>query len=131
MPCQVDKVRHGVNLLGRDTLVLSRVVATLGTFVECSAGSEAALPVARAVLELIASPEVGGWGRAACVHVLVCRCVPPVLLLGVSDNGISLRGLWQQHQVCVCVQISGSSSWDEAGLVVDALACYYPGARSL
>jgi telomere length regulation protein len=55
---QVDKVKHGVNLLGRDTLVFSRVLATLGTFAECSTATDAALPVACAVLELIASPEV-------------------------------------------------------------------------
>ncbi len=76
-------MKHGVDLFGRDTLALSRLVAVLGTFAECCAGSPAALPVCSAVLELLASPQVRGagdrrpglglgWGGARCS---TCICV--------------------------------------------------------
>jgi len=51
-------VRHGVDLFGRDALLLGRVLATLGTFAECAAGSAAALPLVAAVLELLMAPRV-------------------------------------------------------------------------
>lgn len=86
-------VRHGVDMFGRDALVLGRVLTTLGTFTECAARSPAALPLVAAVLELLAAPQVrggggggGGGGRTACarervragadagVHTGMCVC---------------------------------------------------------
>jgi len=49
---------HGVDLFGRDALLLGRLLATLGAFAECAAPAPAAAGVAAAVLELLAAPGV-------------------------------------------------------------------------
>ncbi|EFJ42875.1 hypothetical protein VOLCADRAFT_97060 [Volvox carteri f. nagariensis] len=58
---EVDKVKHGVDLLGRDHQLLGRVLTTLATFAEAAAGSTAMTSLARATLELIRAPQVT-WG---------------------------------------------------------------------
>ncbi|GLC37986.1 hypothetical protein PLESTB_000449000 [Pleodorina starrii] len=55
---EVDRVKHGVDLLGRDHMLLGRLLATLATFAEAAAGSGAMTPLANATLELIRSPQV-------------------------------------------------------------------------
>ncbi|KAG2442491.1 hypothetical protein HXX76_002577 [Chlamydomonas incerta] len=55
---EVDRVKHGVDLLGRDHMVLGRLLAVLGGFAEAAAGSPAAPPLANATLELLRSPQV-------------------------------------------------------------------------
>ncbi len=54
--CHVRK--HGVDLFGRDTAVLGRLLTTLGGFAEAAAQSLAAAPVAGALLELLRAPAV-------------------------------------------------------------------------
>lgn len=56
---QVDRVKHGVDLLGRDHALLGRVLAALAGFAEAAAGSPAVTPLAGATLELIRAPQVG------------------------------------------------------------------------
>ena len=56
---QVDVSRPGLDLLGRDVLLLGRLLATLAAFSEHAAGSAAATPLACATLELLRSPQVG------------------------------------------------------------------------
>lgn len=55
---QADVVQHGVDWLGRDTVVLCALLRTLGTFAECAAATPAAPAVCAAALELLASPQV-------------------------------------------------------------------------
>lgn len=52
-------VRHGVDPMGRDALLLGRAVSTLAGFSEYCAGTSAAVPLASAVLDLLRSPQVG------------------------------------------------------------------------
>jgi len=49
---------HGVDLFGRDALLLGRLLATLGAFAEAAAPAPAGAGVAAAVLELLAAPGV-------------------------------------------------------------------------
>lgn len=49
-----------MDLLGRDTLLLSRILAALGSFAECVSRSSAALPLGAAVLGLLRAPSVHG-----------------------------------------------------------------------
>ncbi len=58
--------RHGVDLLGRDSLVLGRMLATLGSFSQAAAASPAAPALAAATLELLKAPQA----RLATVRML-------------------------------------------------------------
>ncbi|KAL6757602.1 hypothetical protein V8C86DRAFT_3135239 [Haematococcus lacustris] len=57
---RVDRVSHGVDLLGRDALLLCRLLAALGCFAECASEGPAAGPLAAVLLELLAAPQVHG-----------------------------------------------------------------------
>ncbi len=50
-------------MLGRDTLLLGRVLATLATFSEHASGTAAATPLASATLELVRSDQVRVFER--------------------------------------------------------------------
>ncbi|MEW5317044.1 MAG: hypothetical protein WDW38_008375 [Sanguina aurantia] len=54
----VDVVKHGVDLFNRDSMVLGRVLALLGTFAECCGQAPAAVSLAAATLELLQAPQV-------------------------------------------------------------------------
>ncbi|KAK9822493.1 hypothetical protein WJX81_003452 [Elliptochloris bilobata] len=49
---------HGVDLFGRDALLLGRLLTTLGTLVECAAPAPVTAHLAAAVLELLSAPSV-------------------------------------------------------------------------
>ena len=81
-------MKHGVDLLGRDHVVLGRLLAVLGGFAEAAAGSTAAPPLANATLELLRSPQVrggvggGGGGGDTCMawgerRTMVCMHATP------------------------------------------------------
>ncbi|KAK9908206.1 hypothetical protein WJX75_004272 [Coccomyxa subellipsoidea] len=53
-----DEERQGVDLFGRDALLLGRIIVCQGTFVECAAPAAVTLRLAAALLELLAAPEV-------------------------------------------------------------------------
>ncbi len=55
---QVDVAKHGVDLFGRDCLVLGRLLATLAGFAECASGTPASVPLASATMELLRAPQV-------------------------------------------------------------------------
>lgn len=57
---ECDVVKHGVDLFGRDCLVLGRLVSSLAAFMECTAGTPTSVPLASATLELLRSPAVHG-----------------------------------------------------------------------
>lgn len=53
----VAKQHHGLDLFGRDAFLLGRLLVTLGTFLEASAGSNEAVSLSAATLEVVkASP---------------------------------------------------------------------------
>jgi hypothetical protein len=80
-PGQVDRVKHGVDLLGRDHLVLGHLLTTLAAFTEAAAGTHSLPALANATLELLRAPQVGtdgwsgwGWGAfAACTALATAR----------------------------------------------------------
>ncbi|KAG2494834.1 hypothetical protein HYH03_007074 [Edaphochlamys debaryana] len=55
---EVDVVKHGVDLLGRDAPLLGRLLGTLAAFAEAAAGSGALPPLAGATLELLRAEQV-------------------------------------------------------------------------
>ncbi|GBF95877.1 hypothetical protein Rsub_08468 [Raphidocelis subcapitata] len=88
-----DEPRHGVDLFGRDSLLLGRLLTTLGTFMECVDQAPAAAPLAAGVLELLRAPQVH-----AHPQVFVRRCalmaaaqvvshLPPARLAGAAIGG--------------------------------------------
>ncbi len=54
----MDASCPGLDLLGRDTLLLGRLLATLAAFSEHASGTAVALPLANATLELLSSCQV-------------------------------------------------------------------------
>ena len=48
----VDKQHHGIDLFGRDAFLLGRLLGTLGSFLEASAGSRESVGLAAAALEV-------------------------------------------------------------------------------
>eukprot|EP00983_Pelagomonas_calceolata_P055027 1143942-Pelagomonas_calceolata.AAC.8 len=91
----VDVKRHGVDLFGRDALVLGRVVSTLGTFAECATGSDSAVPLVSAIMELLMAPQQVTPSKLQidCLRVQLsmccfeCGCVPFVLGCKLIKNG--------------------------------------------
>ena len=57
---EVDAAHPGLDLLGRDTTLLGKLLATLAAFSEYASGSLASTPLACATLELLRSPQVRG-----------------------------------------------------------------------
>jgi hypothetical protein len=57
---QADVKQHGVDLFGRDSHMLGRLLMTLGCFVECAAATPAAVPLAVGLLDLLCAKEVSG-----------------------------------------------------------------------
>ena len=50
--------RHGVDLFGRDSLLLGRLLATLGRFVVAAAPASVTAQLASATIELLRAPQV-------------------------------------------------------------------------
>ncbi|GIL86739.1 hypothetical protein Vretifemale_14985 [Volvox reticuliferus] len=75
---EVDRVKHGVDLLGRDHQLLGRLLTTLAAFAEAAAGSAALPPLASATLELIRWRFGGAAGVGVCLvsHRGGRRCGP-------------------------------------------------------
>lgn len=57
---QCDVKQQGVDLFGRDSLLLGRLLTVLGTFVEAAAETPAAVPLCAGLLELLKAKEVSG-----------------------------------------------------------------------
>lgn len=55
---ECDVRRHGVDLFGRDSFILGRLIITLGSFLEASGRSPEAVPLAAAVIELVKAKQV-------------------------------------------------------------------------
>ncbi|GMH33223.1 hypothetical protein BSKO_01057 [Bryopsis sp. KO-2023] len=55
---ECDKVRHGVDLFGRDHMLLARLLVTLGTFAQCTSQTSVSAEMALLTLELISSPGI-------------------------------------------------------------------------
>lgn len=55
---QCDVRQQGIDLFGRDSLLLGRLLTVLGSFVEAAAETPAAVPLCAALLELLKAPEV-------------------------------------------------------------------------
>lgn len=75
-------MRHGVDAFGRDTLFLGRILSTAAAFAEGVAGEPAAVPVSRALLELLQAPQVHGHPdpfvrRAAILGAGACLAALP------------------------------------------------------
>ncbi|GLI69267.1 hypothetical protein VaNZ11_013803, partial [Volvox africanus] len=99
---EVDRVKHGVDLLGRDHQLLGRLLTTLANFAEAAGGSTALPPLASATLELIRAPQVHGHPepyvrRAALLSVgQILAQLPPAAvagaLLGAGIGGHGVGG---------------------------------------
>ena len=89
---QVDVRRQGVDLFNRDSYVLGRVLATLGSLLEASQHSNEAVPMGLAVLQLLRAPAVHASEepfvrRAALMaSANVLMAVPPVALSSISGS---------------------------------------------
>jgi len=57
---QCDVRKHGIDLFGRDSLLLGRLLTVLGAFVEAAAATPAVVPLAAGLLELLKSEQVSG-----------------------------------------------------------------------
>eukprot|EP00878_Enallax_costatus_P045926 GHUV01055464.1.p1 GENE.GHUV01055464.1~~GHUV01055464.1.p1 ORF type:complete len:126 (-),score=46.63 GHUV01055464.1:483-860(-) len=55
-----DIKHHGIDLFGRDSLLLGRLLTVLGSFVEAAAATPAAVPLAAGLLEVLRANEVSG-----------------------------------------------------------------------
>ena len=53
-----DAPRHGVDLFGRDALLLGRLLATLGRFVAAAAPAPVTAELAAATIEMLRMPQV-------------------------------------------------------------------------
>ncbi|KAK9804941.1 hypothetical protein WJX73_001262 [Symbiochloris irregularis] len=89
--CDVEK--QGVDLMGRDSLLLGRLLITLGTFVEAAAPAPVSMQLAAAVLELLSSAPVGAHAqpyvrRAAIVTASqVMMALSPARVAGALVGG--------------------------------------------
>jgi telomere length regulation protein len=63
---ECDVRKHGVDLFGRDSLLLGRLLTVLGAFVEAAAATPAALPLSAGLLELVKAPQVSGHKEVRC-----------------------------------------------------------------
>ncbi|CAL8463180.1 g2714 [Coccomyxa elongata] len=88
-----DQERHGVDLFGRDALLLGRIITCQGTFVECAAPAAVTLRLAAALLELLAAREVHAHPeptvrRSALIAVSqVMGAMPAAGLAGLLSGG--------------------------------------------
>ena len=88
-----DQPRHGVDLFGRDALLLGRLLATLGTFMECAKDAPPAAPLAAGLLELLRAPEVHAHAEAyvrrcaLAAAAQVAACLPAARLAGAAVGG--------------------------------------------
>lgn len=57
---ECDMRKHGIDLFGRDSLLLGRLLTVLGTFVECTAATPAVMPLSAGLLEVLRAPQVSG-----------------------------------------------------------------------
>ncbi|WIA12879.1 hypothetical protein OEZ85_006500 [Tetradesmus obliquus] len=112
---ECDVRKHGVDLFGRDSLLLGRLLTVLGAFVEAAAATPAALPLSAGLLELVKAPQVSGHKevfvrRAALVAASqVVRHLPPARLAG------ALVGRQQDAQDAVLVErLQWLTSWAQA-----------------
>lgn len=62
--CDVN--HHGIDLFGRDSLLLGRLLTVLGSFVEAAAATPAAVPLAAGLLEVLRANEVSGHKEVRC-----------------------------------------------------------------
>ncbi|KAF8067273.1 Telo2 [Scenedesmus sp. PABB004] len=85
---ECDVRHHGIDLFGRDALLLGRLLTVLGTFVEAAGETPAAVPLAAGLLEVLRAGEVSGHKevfvrRAVLVAASqVVRHLPPARLAG-------------------------------------------------
>lgn len=90
---QCDVKHHGIDLFGRDSLLLGRLLTVLGAFVEASAETPAALPLCAGLLELLKAKEVSGHkevglqGGGARCDALGCGLAVGLLVL-MSRGGL-------------------------------------------
>jgi len=73
-------------------MVLGRVLSTLGTFAECASGTESAVPLVSAVMELLMAPQV-------CVCACGWRCVvsPPHTACARICSYLCMRPSYREH----------------------------------
>ncbi|EIE21374.1 hypothetical protein COCSUDRAFT_56593 [Coccomyxa subellipsoidea C-169] len=113
-----DQERHGVDLFGRDALLLGRVIVCQGTFVECAAPAGVTLRLAAALLELLAAPEVHAHAepyvrRSALIAVSqVMGAMPAAGLAGLLSGGSVAEGTLVERLEWV-------RAWTEAAAAAD------------
>lgn len=72
---QCDVKQQGVDLFGRDSLLLGRLLTVLGSFVEAAAETPAAVPLCAGLLELLKAQDVSGHKEVRdCAAQKVCLC---------------------------------------------------------
>eukprot|EP00879_Flechtneria_rotunda_P019452 GHRR01020431.1.p1 GENE.GHRR01020431.1~~GHRR01020431.1.p1 ORF type:complete len:328 (+),score=126.87 GHRR01020431.1:473-1456(+) len=85
---ECDVRHHGIDLFGRDSLLLGRLLTVLGTFVEAAAATPAAVPLSVGLLEMLKAQQVSEHNevfvrRCALVAAAqVVRHLPPARLAG-------------------------------------------------
>lgn len=94
---------HGIDLFGRDFVLLGRLLTTLGTFAECSGFSAATPRVAAAVLELLQAPVVSEHAQpyvrraALLAGVQILSALPPASIAAEHSGGAPSTGSLTQR----------------------------------
>lgn len=74
---QCDVKQQGIDLFGRDSLLLGRLLTVLGAFVEAAAETPAAMPLCVGLLELLKAQEVSGHKEVSCGSGRSCKYAFP------------------------------------------------------
>eukprot|EP00775_Hariotina_reticulata_P002036 gene2036-2358_t len=117
---ECDVRKHGIDLFGRDSLLLGRLLTVLGAFVEAAAATPAVVPLAAGLLELLKAEQVSGHlevyvrrcGLVAASQVV--RHLPPARLAGAM--------LWQTsdiHDQVLVGHLQWLMSWTKSVAAVD------------
>jgi telomere length regulation protein len=111
---ECDVRRHGVDLFGRDSFVLGRLIITLGSFLEAAGRSPEAVPLAAAVIELVKAKQVHGseepYVRRAALMAAVqaLTAIPPAL---VASSLMSASGGREVTRRIESTQVGGLLEW--------------------
>jgi telomere length regulation protein len=93
---QCDVKQQGVDLFGRDSVLLGRLLTVLGSFVEAAAETPAAVPLCAGLLELLKAGEVSSHKEVSCITQLMGSMHLTLSTLCTQLNG---RGaLWLESR---------------------------------
>jgi telomere length regulation protein len=120
---QCDVKQQGVDLFGRDSLLLGRLLTVLGSFVEAAAETPAAVPLCAGLLELLKAQEVSGHKEVGSVRarVLVYQQHPGAIacwFVGQAGCAHSKPGtgapcvvLSLRYNPCCCLFTATAAAW--------------------